>query len=181
MNVYLKAHPGEAIRGTNESLEEWLGKYYPELPSHIKVIPPDSKISFYRMMPALDAGVVYASTGGAEMAYNHIPVVIGGNPPYMNYEIGFEPSTRDEFVELLQQLPELAVSPEMHARSERFLYHLFVNKQMPLPGGSNTIGECLDISYDLLMSEEMDTIIKPIISGEAVYLRDLSTLPLGSI
>jgi len=173
MDVYVKAHPAEELRGTDEHLSDWLDKIYPDLPSHIKFIPPDSEVSFYRMMSALDAGVVYASTAGAEMAYNRIPVVIGGYPPYMDYGIGFEPATRDAFVDLLKRLPELEVTPQMHARCERFLFHLFVNKQMPFPGGSFRDGEGLNITYDLLMSDEMDAIIDPIISGTTVQQRDL--------
>jgi hypothetical protein len=174
LDVYVKAHPAEAPDGTDEYVGEWLDETYPELPSHIRFIPPESDISFYRMLSSLDAGVVYASTAGAEMAYNHIPVVIGGYPPYIDYEIGFEPATTQEYVELLRRLPELEVTPQMHKRCERFLYHLFVNKQMPWPLGDVSYGQRLDITYEMLMSEEMDAIVDPIIAGETVQRRDLA-------
>ena len=175
MKVYLKAHPAEIIHGTDEHLSDWLEDSYPDLPSHIRFIPPDSQISFYRMMPDLDAGIVYASTVGAEMAYNHIPVVIGGLPPYIDYKIGFEPSKMNEFVDFLQQLPDLVVTPQMHARSERFLFHLFVNKQLPFLKGIFSKREILDITYESLMSEKMNSIIDPIIQGETVQLSKLGS------
>jgi hypothetical protein len=174
LDVYVKAHPAEAPDGTDEYVGEWLEEAYPELPAHIRFIPPESDISFYRMLSSLDAGVVYASTAGAEMAYNRIPVVIGGYPPYIDYEIGFEPATVEEYVDLLRRLPDLEVTPQMHARCERFLYHLFVNKQMPWPLGDVSKGERVDITSELLLSEEMDAIIDPIVAGETVQRRDLA-------
>ena len=168
MDVYVKAHPAESKRGTKEYVGDWLADNYPNLPSNIRFIPPDSRISFYRMISELDAGIVYASTVGAEMAYNNIPVLIGGYPPYIDYGIGFAPSNKIEFVNLLERLPELVVTPQMQARCERFLYHLFVNKQMSFPISNLSTGESMKINYELLMSKDITKIIDSVISGETV-------------
>ena len=174
VDVYLKAHPAEAKRGTDEFLFDYIDDYYGNLPRNIEFIPPDSHIDFYLMIPELDAGVVYASTVGAELVYNNIPIIIGGYPPYINYGIGYEPSSKQEFIDLLERLPELVVTPEMHKRTERFLYHQFVNKQIHVPDITTLTGDNVDVTIELLTHDSINLIIDSIVSGKTIMRQNLN-------
>jgi hypothetical protein len=174
VDVYLKAHPAEAKRGTDEFLKDYINDIHGNLPLNIDFIPPDSHIDFYQMMQELDAGVVYASTVGAELVYNNIPVIIGGYPPYIDYRIGYAPSGKHEFSDLLERLPELVVTPEMHKRAERFLYHQFVNKEIPLSNITTLTGKNVDITYDMLIDNYINLIIDSIVSGKTIMRQNLN-------
>ncbi|MEZ3166950.1 hypothetical protein ABNG02_06390 [Halorubrum ejinorense] len=129
----IKSHPAEEIRGTNESTGEWIEQNYSTLPDNIEFLPPDTDIDTYALIDDLDAGIVYASTVGLEMAYEGIPVVTGGYPPYHGFNITYDPSTKTKYREAIRNIEELDSTEKRNKRAQRFAHFLFVCKHMDFP------------------------------------------------
>jgi hypothetical protein len=84
-------------------------------------------------MSDLDAGIVYNSTVGLEMAYEGIPVIVAGNTHYRGHGITFDPVDRRGYFEKIDSVDDLSVSPEMEERSRRYAHYLFVTKHIEFP------------------------------------------------
>lgn len=125
----IKAHPAEEIRGTNEGIMDWLDREYPNLPDNFSVLPPDTDVNTYELLCDIDAGVVYASTVGLEMAYSGIPVIVGGYPPYYGSGVAIEPATKSGYRNAIREIKSHDCDDMMKQRAVRFAYFLFVCKQ----------------------------------------------------
>ena len=168
----IKAHPAEDIRGTNEPIKDWLTEQYDTLPDNISFLPPDTDVNTYQLFDQLDAGVVFASTVGLEMAYHRIPVVVGGYPPYHGYGLTHTPSTKPEYKQLINDIKTLECSDEMKARAIRFAHFLFECQSVDFPylsELSNTDGNVV-IEHNEITREESpyQKIAEQILNGEEV-------------
>lgn len=129
----IKAHPWEEARGTNESTGGWIEENHSPLPDNIEFLPPDTDVNTYALIEDLDAGVVYASTVGLEMALDGVPVLVGGYPPYHGFGITHDPSNKSEYREKLQNIENLKHGGERQKRARRFAYFHFICKHLDFP------------------------------------------------
>jgi hypothetical protein len=170
----IKAHPAESISGTNESVMDWIDENHAPLPDNFTVLPPDTDVNTYALIRDLDAGAVYASTVGLEMAFNGIPVIVGGYPPYHGFGITHDPSSKSEYRELLERVGELECDEEMKKRAQRFAYFLFICKQLDIPYLSEFFSGS-ERGVDSIEHEEIaredsiyNSIVNQILNGEEV-------------
>jgi len=129
----IKVHPAEQLSGTNESVMDWLDDHYDPLPENVSILPPDTPVNTYELIDDLDAGIVYASTVGLEMALEGVPVLVGGYPPYHGFGITHDPANKSEYVDCLRRIDTLGYGPERLRRAQRFAYFLFVCKHFDFP------------------------------------------------
>lgn len=173
IHFIVKAHPAEAIRGTNERTGDWIQEQYDPLPENITFLPPDTDVNTYALINTLDAGVVYASTVGLEMALKGKPVLTGGYPPYRDCGITYDPSTRSEYLELLGDIQQLNAGKERTDRALRFAYFLFVCKHIRFPHLSSQENK-LQFTHENLTNENSTytTIVEQLLSDDEVLSTD---------
>jgi len=133
LHVVIKSHPAEAKRGTNEGVSDWLGKTYESLPENVTYLPPNTDIDTYALIENLDAGVVYNSTVGLEMAFEGLPVITAGFPHYLGFDITYDPDSKKEYCNLVSRVDELDSSEERRRRAQRYAHFLFVCKHFDFP------------------------------------------------
>lgn len=169
IHFVIKAHPAEQIRGTNESTGDWVRENYAPLPENISLLPPDTDVNTYALIDDLDAGVVYASTVGLEIALEGKPVLAGGYPPYHGYDISHDPSTKSEYVEQLQNIGQLGSNVERTARAYRFAHFLFICKHFDFSYMSKSNGT-IQFTHDEIAGENgvYTTIVEQMLNEEEV-------------
>lgn len=170
----IKVHPAESISGTNESVVDWIDENHAPLPDNFTVLPPDTEVNTYALIRDLDAGAVYSSTVGLEMAFNGVPVVVGGYPPYHGFGITHDPSSKSEYRELLERVGELECDEEMRKRAQRFAYFLFICKQLDFPYlsefflGSERGVDSIEHEEIARVDSIYNSIVNQILNGEEV-------------
>jgi hypothetical protein len=165
----IKSHPAELSIGTNQRVGDWIDAEYDSLPSNFTFLPPDTDVNTYSLIRDLDAGIVYASTVGLEMAYNGVPVVTGGYPPYHGFGLTYDPSTQAEFRNKVERIDQLECSKPMIKKAKRFAYLLFVSKAFDYPYSSIDLGQHAYVSREKLLTNEIiNEITSKILNGEEV-------------
>lgn len=131
--LIIKTHPAEEMRKTNELVSDWLRQNYPDLQDNIKILEPDTDVNTYRLIEDLDATIVYNSTVGLEAAYAGTPVIVAGDTHYRNIGISYDPSTKSEYLNLLERISEISMSNSQMRRARRYIYFLFEIKHLEFP------------------------------------------------
>jgi hypothetical protein len=163
LQFILKIHPAEEIRETNQKVIDWMDANHPNLPSNFTILSADTDVDTYNLFDAMDAGIVYASTVGLEMAYNNIPVVTGGYPPYHGFDITFDPETTANYKELIGNIETLTHSRDMMKRARRFAYLLFISKHFEFPYMDQYLSDNEDRIY--IESEEIIEKLNPVVNS----------------
>lgn len=130
----IKLHPSNIWRGENRDPEKYeeirlIEKYIGPLPSHIKLILPDTKISPLSWMRAADIGVTVRGTAGLEMAAMGKKVITAGTGRYDRSGFTFDPNTREEYVQMLQEIASLpSPTDEEITIARQYMHSVFVKK-----------------------------------------------------
>ncbi|QLH81212.1 hypothetical protein [Halosimplex pelagicum] len=171
ITLIIKTHPAENIRGTNESVENWIRDHWDPLPENIEVLSPETEINTYEMIQDLDAGIVYNSTVGLEMAYLGKPVIVGGKTHYKHLNITHDPETSSEYQDLVRNISELEDDEKVKMRATRYLYFLFNVKHLDFPYIQMTKeGNVQAISSDDPAGlETLEAIVRQCPKGEPVF------------
>jgi hypothetical protein len=136
VQLVIRIHPGETLtRGP--SMADVVEKALPDLPAHFRLVKANDKINTYDLVEIADAGLVYTTTIGMEMAMNSIPVVVAGETHYRGRGFTTDPSTWEEFFD---QLDKLVAGPReqrlLPARSElawQYAYRFFFEFPLAFP------------------------------------------------
>lgn len=182
-HLVIKPHPAEHLRGTNESVGGWIRATYSQLPENVTILPPDTDVDTYELFTDLDLGIVYASTVGLEMVYDGVPVVTSGYPPYHGFEITYDPETKSEYREFIQQPGDHNCPEDCQTRARRYFHFLFFCKHFEFPyyEGTSFDGstpKTSEIKHHELSpgNEPWDSIVQQILDGEEVLQPDCQTL-----
>lgn len=128
--LYIKTHPAEALRETNESIYNWILDNY-SLPNSINLLKPETEINPYEFMNNIDVGLVWNSTAGLEMSYLGKPVIVAGDTHYRGYGFTNDVDSYSEYKSLLTTpISELTISKE---KAKRYCYHLFIERHISFP------------------------------------------------
>lgn len=135
IQVIVRVHPAE-VTGNLRSRQLVVGelaKRFPELPDNVVVIGPESPISTYEAMALCDSVLIYGTKMGAELAARGIPVVVAGEAWIRNKDITIDPSNREEYLKVLEELPIGArLDDEARLRARRYAYHFFFRRMIPI-------------------------------------------------
>jgi len=102
VQLVVRVHPGELLSAGQPSVEI-LESALPELPEHVVVIPPESKLNTYDLMDLASFGLVYTTTVGMEMAMRGVPVIVAGQTHYRGKGFTLDPASWDEYFALIDR------------------------------------------------------------------------------
>jgi len=172
-HLVLKTHPAEAKFGTRESVTGWLEQRDDPLPANVTVLPPTTDVNTYELVDELDVGIVYTSTVGLEMAYEGVPVVVGGDTHYRGFGFTTDPTDPREYRRVLDGLESFETTETTKRRARRYAYLLFVRKHVNVPycatDGSQS-HRLRRVDHDELApgTDPWDGIVEAILSGDEV-------------
>jgi hypothetical protein len=109
----------------------------PELPDHVRAVPPGSDIRTYDLIELADVGLVYTTTVGLEMAMRGIPVIVAGETHYRGKGFTYDPDDRHDYLDTLDQLladPEsLRLGADQVELAWRYAYRFFFEFPFSFP------------------------------------------------
>ncbi len=136
LQLLVRVHPAEISgfpRSRQPILAE-LAKHVAQLPSNVKVVPPDSELSTYALMSLCNAAVIYGTKMGVELTSVGIPVIVAGEAWIRNKGLTHDASSPEEYFRILDRLPfDGRLPDEWLRRARQYAYHFFFNRMIPLP------------------------------------------------
>lgn len=157
--IVVRVHPGELLGAGHPSVEI-VRSVVPDMPPHVVVIPPESKINTYDLVELAHVGLVYTTTVGMEMAMSGVPVIVGGLTHYRDKGFTFDPETLSEYITMVDQqlrrpLGE-KIPQEQIELAWTYAYRFFFDYPFPFPWHLITFWE--DIESRTLKSIFSDSI-----------------------
>ncbi|ELR96681.1 hypothetical protein [Gloeocapsa sp. PCC 73106] len=135
LQLLIRVHPAE-IRGTLPSRQPIIAEIaqvFPNLPSNIFIIPPESQVSTYAAMLSCNAVLIYGTKMGVELSSMGIPVIVAGEAWIRNKQITQDATSVGEYLHYLDQLPFTeGLSPDTLVRARKYAYHFFFRRMIPL-------------------------------------------------
>jgi len=132
----IRIHPAE-VRGTIPSRQPILDeirKSFPQLPSNVFIIPPQSNSSTYAAMYKCDSVIIYGTKTGVELTSVGIPVVVAGEAWIRGKGLTNDANSPEEYFRLLDRLPaRRRLEGETLERARKYAYHFFFRRMIPLP------------------------------------------------
>lgn len=130
----IKIHPAEATSNTIQGAQDIIKKYFPDFPSDIKVIPPDTDINTYDIYKVIDGGVTcLGNTSGMEMSILGKPIIDAGESIYAKKGFSYDGLTPAEYLNYLRTVPNLPpLTEEQQESACRLAYSYFIQRQIPL-------------------------------------------------
>ena len=104
LQLVVRIHPGEALT-KGPSVAELVQRALPDgLPENIHLVPADAKVNTYDLVETADAGLVYTTTVGLEMAMSGVPVIVVGRAHYRGRGFTLDPNSWEEYFQMLDGL-----------------------------------------------------------------------------
>jgi capsule polysaccharide export protein KpsC/LpsZ len=146
VQLIIRVHPGELLGAGHPSIEIVQAEL-PQLPPHVIVVPPESKVNTYDLIGLAQVGMVYTSTVGLEMAMSGLPVIVAGQTHYRGKGFTVDPSTLPAFfaaVDSILHTPrERAVVKAQVELAQRYAYRYFFEYPFRFPWHLLTLWEDL--------------------------------------
>ena len=134
--LIVRVHPGELL-GAGHPSADIVRQELPDLPAHVLVVPPESKINTYDLMELAHLGLVYTTTVGMEMAMAGIPVIVAGATHYRGRGFTDEPASMEEYLHALEaRIAEplgRRLAPEVSDLAWRYAYRFFFEYPFVFP------------------------------------------------
>jgi hypothetical protein len=135
VNWIVKAHPSNVFRTAHGDVEGecseilLVEQHFPELPGHVRLLRPETKISTRSLYEALDYGVTVRGTPGMEMACFAKSVFTAGTGTYAGLGFTHDSSSVEEYLDRLASIDSYGrLSPDETARARRYAHTLFVRR-----------------------------------------------------
>jgi hypothetical protein len=135
VNWVIKAHPANVFRsahghvGGESSEVSLLREHFPDLPDHIHVLLPETKISTRSLYEHADYGVTVRGTPGIEMACFGKPVLTAGTGAYSNLGFTLDSGSADEYLGRIATIDSLALAAaETTELARRYAYAMFLRR-----------------------------------------------------
>jgi hypothetical protein len=137
VQIVIRVHPAEVKHGLGEMPEkvtDIFAQYFPNMPDHIKVIPPDDELSSYALMQLTTANVVYATKLGLEMAGLGLPTIVAGEALYRGKGFTYDPDSIDQYIEWLRHPENIGtMSTEKKILAQQYAYHFYFRRNIAFP------------------------------------------------
>lgn len=182
IDLIIKPHPAEYIRGTNEPVRDWIYDSYADLPENVTVLNADTDVNTYRMISDIDVGIVYNSTVGFEMVYAGTPVITAGETHYRNLSISHDPATSEEYVNSMKNIAQIGADEQRQQRAKRYIYFLLKGKHLKFPFIKTITTEQRSYKFepvsdsDIRNTKSLDQIVKRCTNGQPVLIPELDWL-----
>lgn len=144
VTLIIRVHPAE-INGmlpSRQRIADEIKRFFPELPSNIIIVPPESRISTYALMLQCNTVIIYNTKTGVELTSMGIPVIVAGEAWIRNKGFSIDVSDPESYFELLDKLPlKRKMSNEDIQKARKYAYHFFFRCMIPIdymePTGDN--------------------------------------------
>jgi hypothetical protein len=174
--LVIRIHPAEIKvywQTTLQKAGDFIAKAHPDLPPNVKVIGPENGISSYALMDLADAGLVYSSSVGIEMACLGKPVVSAANSNYLGMGFTSDASDPEEWTRLVDGT-DFAADPARADLARRFAYMSYFQYMIPFPQAHEDIHQrTFELHYREprdLATPEMDLICEGILAARPIHL-----------
>jgi hypothetical protein len=129
----IKTHPSNAFRLQHGDIQgpvaevEVVRQTCGELPGHVRLLLPETKVSSLDLYRHADVGVTVRGTPGLEMACLGKPVLTAGSGHYSGLGFTVDSASREEFLACLGRVETLTAPPSPLAvsRARRYAHALF--------------------------------------------------------
>lgn len=130
----IKIHPIEAYDNPASGVQRLIQNTYPNLPSHVKVIPAEEELSPLEFFELVDGGVTVYGTSGLELCLMGKPVILAGEAHYGGKGFTYDGLSIDCYRSLLERAGTVGrLSAEQVRLARLYAYTYFVARQIPLP------------------------------------------------
>ena len=135
LQLLIRIHPAE-IRGSlvsRQPINEEINKYFKSIPSNIIIIPPESRISTYKVMSACNAVIIFGTKTGVELTSMGIPVIVAGEAWIRNKGLTYDVISKKEYEEILDSLPfPLRLDEKTIKLARMYAFHFFYRRMIPI-------------------------------------------------
>lgn len=178
VQVVVRIHPAEAREKSWRGLQrvgDEIRKAVPAMPSNVILIAPETKVNSYTLAELAHVSGVFASQIGLEILMMGLPVMIVNDAVYANKGFGLQPTTRQEYLRLLDRLEEIQPPGEEEMeRIRRYAYHFYFRRQIQIPFFYDSAPDAPFAATlsDLLpgRSEGLDRVCEGILHGRPFHL-----------
>lgn len=179
--LVIRIHPSEIHlpgKVSRDSLAEYVARQHPDLRPNIQVLGPDEPMSSYALMDACDAGLVYTSTTGLELASSGVPTIVAGATHYRGKGFTVDVDTPAAFEAALDRVLDdpKSLAPDVDA-ARRYAHFFFFRGPVPAPGVTEPVPGLARVTIRRLSELEpgrdaaLDRICEGILEG-APFERD---------
>jgi hypothetical protein len=138
VNWVVKLHPANVwklrrddFRGELAELEA-IRERVGELPTHVRLLEPDTDISTWSLFGVTDYGLTIRGSVGFELPCFGVPVLTAGTGFYSGRGFTVDSESREEYLERLRTIDALPpLSPEQVTLARKHAYALFRFRQLP--------------------------------------------------
>ncbi len=134
LQLVIRVHPGE-VRGTLPSRQLVIPEImeaFPELPSNVHLVPPESRVSTYALIEQCDAALIYGTKVGVEVSSVGVPVIVAGEAWIRGKGITYDADSPEEYRRLLELLPfGERMDEDRTCRALKYAYHFFLRRMIP--------------------------------------------------
>lgn len=137
LQLVIRVHPAEVRGGvpSRQLAAEELKKAFPDgLPKNVFVLEPDNQASTYALCENANCVIIYNTKAGVEMASMGVPVIVAGEAWVRGKGFAIDASSPEDYFQILDSLPlPEAMTPERRELADRYAYHFFFRRMIPLP------------------------------------------------
>lgn len=133
LNWVIKLHPANVVKlnrdGYDGELIEMttIASEISRLPSHVKILPPETKISTYSLFAAMDYCVTVRGTPGIEAAAQGKAVFTAGTGRYDRHGFTVDSASREEYLEKLSKIHTISpLTSEQVELAQKFAFGTFL-------------------------------------------------------
>ena len=135
MNWVIKLHPANLWKRKLSGVTSEYGELalirerVGELPPHVRVLPPDTKVSTLSLFRSIDAGITVRGSIGYELPCFGVPVVTAGTGRYSGFDFTLDHDSADSYLATLARLEAVPrLSPETVRRAKVHAHALFIRR-----------------------------------------------------
>lgn len=139
MNWLVKVHPANVVKDHRDGVTgdpseiQALRKHVVDLPSHVKILPADWKISTFSLFNIMDYCLTVRGTVGIEAAMLGKTVLTAGTGRYDRYGFTHDFNDKAAYLEALGRLETIpAPTPSETELAVRYGYGVFLGRPLPL-------------------------------------------------
>ena len=135
LQLVIRVHPAEVKNPlkSRETVVAELGRFMPDLPRNVFVIPATASANSYAIARASNAAIIYGTKMGVELAYMGIPTIVAGESWARNKGITLDAESRQGYFALLDRLPlSEGLDAATKMRAARYAFHFFFRRTIPL-------------------------------------------------
>lgn len=133
--LVVRVHPGEML-GAGHPSTDIVRSALPDMPSHVKLVGPDSDINTYDLIQLADIGLVYTSTVGLEMGMRGIPVIVAGDTHYRGKGFTTDPISMEDYLATVKRAinsDEEKLNEDQRELAVRYAYRFFFEYPFSFP------------------------------------------------